>query len=201
MTCSRTCAACARWPRASRRSRTRPARRAAAAASPRRPPAAPPPGPAPAPARPPPARARGRPRAGRGSVADAAVDGRAARAGSRQALPAHARGLADVPGAYSADDQGLPHPDAAQRRRARHRGAATCAARRRKETPASCTSTSARPATATSWSSRTTARASRPDSLKAAAVRKQLITEEEAVAHGYALDDGAHLPPGLLHPG
>jgi HPt (histidine-containing phosphotransfer) domain-containing protein len=59
----------------------------------------------------------------RGSLADPAFDGRAARAGSCQALQTHPHRSRRRTGRVHRHHQGLPHPDAAQRRRARHRGA------------------------------------------------------------------------------
>ena len=86
---------------------------------------APPPRPAAtAPHRPPGVARAGVPGAGgRGSVPGPARDGRAARAGSRQALPALLERAGRSAQRLQRHDQGLSHPDAAQRRRARHRGA------------------------------------------------------------------------------
>ena len=58
----------------------------------------------------------------RGAGADAAVDGRAPGGRSRQALPPLPHGPGRGARCLPLDHQGLSHPDAAQRRSARHRG-------------------------------------------------------------------------------
>ena len=134
-------------------------------------------------------------------VPDAAVDGRAPGAGSRQALQALAQRPERGAGRLQRHHQGLPHPDAAQRGGARHRDHRTCAAARPRRTSAWCASISARPARATSSCSRTTAPASPPSRCKAAAVRQQTDHRGGSLAHGHALDHGTDLPARLLHAG